>query len=274
MGQKKAPQVDGEDNENKAKVVFRGHPIIKMAFIEKCQNQGVVERMFEGTIATGDYAYATGSEYAPTTQPTSEFVHIVDGVIPMDTVDFGASGIDNPRDGINISIDDVPISPTTQPSPASTTPHTPASRNGSAKGKRVAANVEPSPFSLITELISAISSNGPGFSSSNNGNTMSEVMNILDKMLDTNERGIFLLLGGEGVGRSRPVQLHDCFFENRGKALSWVSENAYWIYFDLSTIAIQGVCVVIFDVIQGVCVVIFDVIQRQVEVMAVGMRMG
>ncbi|KAF6173602.1 hypothetical protein GIB67_022961 [Kingdonia uniflora] len=105
----------------------------------------------------------------------------------MDTTDFGASGIDNPWDEMDISIDDVPISPTTQPSPLSTTPRTPASGNGSTKGKRAAANVEPSPFSLITELISAISSNGPGSGSSNNDNTMFVVMNILDKMLDTNE---------------------------------------------------------------------------------------
>ncbi|KAF6169303.1 hypothetical protein GIB67_013733 [Kingdonia uniflora] len=147
----------------------------------------LLKGLFEGTIATGHYAYATGSEYVPTTQPTSELVHIVDDDIPMDTADFGASGIDNPWDGMNISIDDVPISPTTQPSPASTTPRTLASRNGSAKGKKVAANVEPSSVSLINELISAISSNGPGSGSSNNDNTMSEVMNILDNMLETSE---------------------------------------------------------------------------------------
>ncbi|KAF6170469.1 hypothetical protein GIB67_027070 [Kingdonia uniflora] len=139
----------------------------------------LLKGLFEGTIATGDYAYATGLEYVPTTQPTSEFVHIVDGDISMDTADLGASGIDNPWDGMNISIDDVPISPT------NTTPRTPASRNGSAKGKRFASNVEPS--SLINELIYAINSNGPGSSSNNNNNTMSEVMHILDNMLETNE---------------------------------------------------------------------------------------
>ncbi|KAF6140477.1 hypothetical protein GIB67_010307 [Kingdonia uniflora] len=47
--------------------------------------------------------------------------------------------------------------------------------------------VVPKVMSLITELISAISSNGPSSGSSNNDNTMSKVMNILDKMLDTNE---------------------------------------------------------------------------------------
>ncbi|KAF6136036.1 hypothetical protein GIB67_006928 [Kingdonia uniflora] len=209
MGRKKVPQVDGEDKENKAKHVFRKHPIMKIAFIEKCEKQinkkrlqgnslspaawkevmdemnakfyqaftqkelnnqwdylrksymlwrslttrtghgydeasgtfdwpkeywadilvafpkakkfmiaplvhrELLKGMFEGTIATGDYAYATGSEYVPTTQPTSEFVDIVDGDIPMDTANFGANGIDNLWDGMNISIDDVPISPTT-----------------------------------------------------------------------------------------------------------------------------------------------------------------
>ncbi|KAF6171905.1 hypothetical protein GIB67_011802, partial [Kingdonia uniflora] len=91
-------------------------------------NRELLKGLFEGTIVTGDYAYAIGSEYVPTTQPTNEFVHIVDGDIPMDTANFGASGIDNPWDEMNISIDDVPINPTTQPSPASTTPRTPASR--------------------------------------------------------------------------------------------------------------------------------------------------
>ncbi|KAF6137068.1 hypothetical protein GIB67_030832, partial [Kingdonia uniflora] len=88
-------------------------------------NRELLKGLFESTIATGDYAYVTDSKYVPATQPTSEFIHIVDGDIPMDTYDFGASRIDNPWDGMNISIDDVPISPTTQPSPASTTPRTP-----------------------------------------------------------------------------------------------------------------------------------------------------
>ncbi|KAF6168025.1 hypothetical protein GIB67_011410 [Kingdonia uniflora] len=167
--------------------ILVAYPKVKKFMTTPLANRELLKGLFEGTIATGDYVYATGSEYVPTTQPTSEFVHIVDGDMPMDTVDFGASGIDNPWDGMNISIDDVPISPTTQPSPASTTPRTPASRNGSAKGKRVTANVEPFSLRLINELISDISSNSPGFGSNNNDNTMSEVMNILGNMLDTNE---------------------------------------------------------------------------------------
>ncbi|KAF6158664.1 hypothetical protein GIB67_040178, partial [Kingdonia uniflora] len=172
----------------------------------------LLKGLFEGTIATGDYAYATGSEYVPTTQLTSEFVHIVDGDILMDTTDFGASGIDNPWDGMNISIDDVPISPTTQPSPTNTTPRTPASRNGSAKGKRSAANVEPS--SLINKLIYAISNNGLGSGSNNNNNTMSEVMHILDNMLETNEIDesfyylVLKMLGGADQSNYRIIFLN------------------------------------------------------------------
>ncbi|KAF6156177.1 hypothetical protein GIB67_007994 [Kingdonia uniflora] len=154
--------------------ILVAYPKAKKFMTTPLVNKELLKCLFEGTIATEDYAYTTGSEYIPAIQTTSEFVHIVDGDIPMVTDDFGVSRIDNPWDGMNISIDDVPISPTTQPSSASTTPRTLAFGNGSAKGKRVATNVEPSPLSLINELISTIGSNDPGSGFSNNDNTMSE----------------------------------------------------------------------------------------------------
>ncbi|KAF6135539.1 hypothetical protein GIB67_015392 [Kingdonia uniflora] len=71
------------------------YPKAKKFMTTPLANKELLKGLFEGTIATGDYAYSTGSEYVSTTQPTSEFVHIVDGDIPMDTDDFRASGIDN-----------------------------------------------------------------------------------------------------------------------------------------------------------------------------------
>ncbi|KAF6166958.1 hypothetical protein GIB67_030651 [Kingdonia uniflora] len=121
------------------------------------QHRDLLEKLFDGLSATGDFAWSSGMVSVPPSTQHTEYVPLPDDMNVDDIQVFHAE-VDYPWEGEAIPSFNVPISPGREPTPSSTF-RTQVSQVGvqtQSKRKRSAATVQPvEPIELVQSLISA-----------------------------------------------------------------------------------------------------------------------
>ncbi|KAF6145882.1 hypothetical protein GIB67_028877 [Kingdonia uniflora] len=126
--------------------------------IAPLQHRDLLEKLFDGLSATGDFAWS---------------------LVPL-------AGVDYPWNGEAIPSYDAPISPVREPTHGSTSrSRTPAPQSNR---RRSAAAVQPlEPTELVQSLISAFTAQGASHTSGNNDDTSDAVVQVLQEMVSSYE---------------------------------------------------------------------------------------
>ncbi|KAF6145794.1 hypothetical protein GIB67_016243 [Kingdonia uniflora] len=117
------------------------------------QHRDLLEKLFDGLSATGDFAWSSGMTSVPSSAQQSEYIPLPDDM-NVDDTQVPLTRIDYPWDGEAIPSYDAPISPVREPTHGSTSrSRTPASQSNR---RRSAAAVQPlEPTEVVKSLISA-----------------------------------------------------------------------------------------------------------------------
>ncbi|KAF6142462.1 hypothetical protein GIB67_039426 [Kingdonia uniflora] len=117
------------------------------------QHRDLLEKLFDGLSANGDFVCSSGMTSVPSSTQQSEYVPLPDDM-NVDNIQVPLTGVDYPWDGEAILSYDVPISPVREPTPGSTScSRTPAPQSN---WRRSATAVQPLKLTeLVQSLISA-----------------------------------------------------------------------------------------------------------------------
>ncbi|KAF6134795.1 hypothetical protein GIB67_002196 [Kingdonia uniflora] len=153
------------------------------------QHRDLLEKMFKGLSATGDFAWSSGMTSVPPSTQQTEYVPLPDDT-NVDETQVSHAGVDYPWEGEAIPSYDVPISPGREPTPGSTS-RTPMSQVGGqtqSKMKRPATTVQPVESSeLVQSLICALTAQGSSSTSQSSDDHSSEVLRVLKDMVSSYE---------------------------------------------------------------------------------------
>ncbi|KAF6137289.1 hypothetical protein GIB67_036326 [Kingdonia uniflora] len=149
------------------------------------QHRDLLEKLFDGLSATGEFAWSSGMASVPSSTQQSEYIPLPNDMNADDT-QVPLAGVDYPWDGEAIPSYDVPISPVREPTPGSTSrSRTPAPQSN---WRRSAAAVQPlEPMELVQSLISAFIAQGASHTSGSNGDTSDAVVQVLLEMVSSYE---------------------------------------------------------------------------------------
>ncbi|KAF6140476.1 hypothetical protein GIB67_010306 [Kingdonia uniflora] len=164
---------------------FKQNPEFRLHFIMKCQAQidlnrvnsearkykttplqhrDLLEKLFEGLSATGDFAWSSGMTSVPPSTQQTEYVPLPDDT-NVDETQVPHAGVDYPWEDEAIPSYDVPISPGREPTP-----------------------VQPVESSeLVQSLISALTAQGSSSTSQSSDDHSSEVLRVLKDMVSSYE---------------------------------------------------------------------------------------
>ncbi|KAF6165749.1 hypothetical protein GIB67_012646 [Kingdonia uniflora] len=152
------------------------------------QHRDLLEKLFDGLSATGDFAWSSGMVSVPSTQQT-KYVPLPDD-ISIDDTQVPHAGVDYTWEGDAIPSYDVPISPVREPT-LGTTSHTHVSQVGvrtQSKRKRLAATVQPlESTELVQSLITAFTAQRASSTSTSNDDTTSKVLKVLKDIVSSYE---------------------------------------------------------------------------------------
>ncbi|KAF6158889.1 hypothetical protein GIB67_012306 [Kingdonia uniflora] len=152
------------------------------------QHRYLLENLFDGLCATGDFAWSLGMVSIHSTQQ-SEYVRLSDDM-SVDDTHVPQAGVDYTWEGDVIPSYKQFISPLREPTPG-TTSHTPVCQVGvrtQSKRKKSAAAVQPLELTeLVQSLISVFTAQGVSTTSTNNYDTTSEVLKVLKDMVNSYE---------------------------------------------------------------------------------------
>ncbi|KAF6152602.1 hypothetical protein GIB67_013049 [Kingdonia uniflora] len=153
------------------------------------QHRDLLEKLFDGLSATGDFAWSSGTTSVPPSTKQTEYVPLLDDM-NVDNTQVPHAGVDYPREGEAILSYDVPINPVREPTPG-TTSRTPVSQVGvrtQSKGKRSAKVVQPvEPSELVQSLIFALTAQGSSSTSASTDDTSSEFLRVLKDIVSSYE---------------------------------------------------------------------------------------
>ncbi|KAF6144051.1 hypothetical protein GIB67_001847, partial [Kingdonia uniflora] len=149
------------------------------------QHRDLLEKLFDGLSATGDFAWSSGMASVPSSTQQSEYVPLPDDM-NVDDTQVPLAGVEYPWDGEAIPFYDAPISPVREPTPGSTSPsRTPAPQSNR---RRSAAAVQPlEPMELVQSLISAFTAQRASHTSGSNDDTSDPVVQVLQEMVSSYE---------------------------------------------------------------------------------------
>ncbi|KAF6154740.1 hypothetical protein GIB67_032352 [Kingdonia uniflora] len=182
---------------------FKQNPEFRLHFILKCQvnsearkyktaplqHRDLLEKLFEGLSAIGDFAWSSGMTSVPPSTQQTEYVPLPDDT-NFDKTQVPYAGVDYPWEGEAIPSYDVPNSPGREPTLGSTS-RTPMSQVGGqtqSKRKRPATTVQPVESSeLVQSLISALTTQGSSSTSQSSDDHSSEVLRVLKDMVSSYE---------------------------------------------------------------------------------------
>ncbi|KAF6137223.1 hypothetical protein GIB67_030987 [Kingdonia uniflora] len=153
--------------------------------ITPLQHKDLLEKLFDGLSATGDFTWSSGIASIPSSTQQSEYVPLPDDM-NVDDTQVPLAGVDYPWDGDAIPSYDAPINPVREPTHGSTSrSRTPASQSNR---RRSAVAVQPlEPTELVQSLISALTAQGASHTSGSNDDTSDAVVQILQEMLSSYE---------------------------------------------------------------------------------------
>ncbi|KAF6163393.1 hypothetical protein GIB67_029242 [Kingdonia uniflora] len=153
------------------------------------QHRDLLEKLFEGLSATGDFAWSSGMTSVPPSTQQTEYVPLLDDT-NVDDTQVPHAGVDYPWEGEAIPSYNVPIGPGREPTPGSTS-RTPMSQGGGqtqSKRKKPATAVQPVESSeLVQSLISALTAQGSSSTSQSSDDHSFEVLRVLKDMVSSYE---------------------------------------------------------------------------------------
>ncbi|KAF6152028.1 hypothetical protein GIB67_010602 [Kingdonia uniflora] len=149
------------------------------------QHRDLLEKLFDGLSATGDFARSSGMTSVPSSTQQSEYVPLPDDM-NIDDTQVPLAGVDYPWDGEAIPSYDAPISSVREPTPGSTSRSRTSTPQSSRR--RSAAAVQPlEPTELVQSLISAFTAQGASHTSGSNDDTSDAVVQVLQEMVSSFE---------------------------------------------------------------------------------------
>ncbi|KAF6164496.1 hypothetical protein GIB67_025322 [Kingdonia uniflora] len=149
------------------------------------QHKDLLEKLFDGLSATGDFVWSSGMTSVPSSTQQSEYVPLPDDMNADDT-QVPLAGVDYPWDGEAIPSYDASISPIREPTPGSTSrSRTPAPQSSR---RRSAAAVQPLELmELVQSLISEFTAQGASHTSGSNDDTSDAAVQVLQEMVSSYE---------------------------------------------------------------------------------------
>ncbi|KAF6134789.1 hypothetical protein GIB67_002190 [Kingdonia uniflora] len=149
------------------------------------QHRDLLEKLFDGLSATGDFTWSSGMTSVPSSTQQSEYVPLPNDM-KVDDTQVPLAGVDYPWDGEAIPSYNAPISPVREHTPGSTSrSRIPAPQSNR---RRSAATVQPlEPTELVQSLISGFTAQGASHTSRSNDNTSDAVVQVLQEMVSSYE---------------------------------------------------------------------------------------
>ncbi|KAF6171882.1 hypothetical protein GIB67_011779 [Kingdonia uniflora] len=149
------------------------------------QHRDLLEKLFDGLSATGDFAWSSSMISVSSSTQQSEYVPLPEDM-NVDNTQAPLAGVYYPWDGEAIPSYDAPISPVREPTPGSTSrSRTPAPQSNR---RRAATAVQPlEPAELVQSLISAFTAQGASHTFGSNDDTSDAVVQVLQEMVSSYE---------------------------------------------------------------------------------------
>ncbi|KAF6142439.1 hypothetical protein GIB67_039403, partial [Kingdonia uniflora] len=148
------------------------------------QHRDLLEKLFDGLSATGDFGWSSGMASVPSSTQQSEYVPLPDDM-NIDDTQVPLAGVDYHWDGKVIPSYDAPINPVRESTPGSTSrSRTPVPQSNR---RRSATAVQPmEPTELVQSLISAFTAQGgASHTFGSNDDTSGAVVHVLQEIVSS-----------------------------------------------------------------------------------------